>query len=142
MKNVIIKILGSLANQIKKISSNIKDYNKPNIENLKVLGIKTNKKDGCLSIILSNNYLLTHKDVLESIFYTLKTNENFKKFGENKIIIVTGIYYDQEFTFHHNVLITNNTTFEVYYNSIKDSVQGIIDYSISSEFYVEAIPIF
>jgi hypothetical protein len=44
-------------------------------------------------------------------------DDTFKKFGKYKVIIVSAIVEDQEFNYHHNVLITNNTT--LYYEKVK-----------------------
>lgn len=46
-------------------------------------------------------------------------NETFINFGKYKVIIVSAIVDGDEFNFHHNILITNNTTFEQYYNKVK-----------------------
>src|ERR1700722_760787 len=156
MKNTIANILDILANKITNLSTKIKNKpditNQPNtdkiknlsnIETLNVLGIETSKKDRCLSIIISNNSLITLKDALQAIFYTLKSNDRFLGFGNNKIIYVTGIYDDIEFALHSNIYINNDTTFKEYYDSIKDTEKGITDLTyLVSNFYVDAIPEF
>ena len=40
-----------------------------------------------------------------------------------KVIIIAGIVNGEEFSFHHNVLITNSTTFQQYYNLVKNAIQ-------------------
>jgi hypothetical protein len=142
MKNTITNVLDLLANKFSDLSTKIK--NNIDIDNLKVLGIETSRKDRCISILLSNNNLKTHKVALQAIFNTLKSNDKFINFGKNKIIYVTGIYEDQEFALHSNVYINNNTTFDEYYESIKSTEkEGITDlvYLISN-LYVAAIPMF
>lgn len=58
--------------------------------------------------------------MLRGIYNTLMNDETFLNFGKYKVIIVSAIVDGDEFNFHHNVLITNNTTFEQYYNKVKD----------------------
>ena len=94
-------------------------------------------------LYLSNINLITYKDVLQAIFNTLKTNDKFLAFGNNKIIYVTGVYEAQEFALHSNVYINNDTTFNEYYDSIKDTEKGITDLTyLISNFYISAIPLF
>jgi hypothetical protein len=73
-----------------------------------------------LKYVLYNESLLENID--EPIFNTLKNDDMYKNFGNNKIIITTANIGDeefpQEFTFHHNVLVNNNTTSEDYFNKI------------------------
>jgi hypothetical protein len=47
-------------------------------------------------------------------------DETFINFGKYKVIIVSAIVDGEEFNYHHNILITNNTSFEQYYNKVKD----------------------
>jgi len=70
--------------------------------------------------IISNNNLLSHKDVLHGIYNTLMNDETFINFGKYKVIIVSGIVEGEEFNYHHNILFTNDTSFEQYYNKVKD----------------------
>jgi hypothetical protein len=46
-------------------------------------------------------------------------DDTFIKFGEYKVIIVSAIVENQEFNFHHNVLLKNNTTFAQYYEQVE-----------------------
>jgi len=64
--------------------------------------------------------LLNHKEVLRGIYNTLMNDETFINFGKYKVIIVSAIVGEDEFNYNHNILITNNTTFEQYYNKVKD----------------------
>jgi hypothetical protein len=150
MKNTIANILNILGNKFIGLSSKIKNQpnidkikNQVNIDTLNVIGIETSKKDRCLSLLLSNNNLITYKDALQAIFNTLKTNDKFIIFGKNKIIYVTGIYENIEFALHSNVYINNDTTFNEYYDSIKDTEKGITDLTyLISNFHISAIPDF
>nr|YP_009344391.1 hypothetical protein [Pleurotus eryngii]APT42206.1 hypothetical protein [Pleurotus eryngii] len=51
-------------------------------------------------------------------------NEKFRDFGFYKIIIITAIVNSGEYNLHHNVLITNNTSFEDYYDQVKDVIHN------------------
>lgn len=66
------------------------------------------------------------------------SNQRFLKFGKYKVIIVTAIIDGVEFSFHHNILITNNTTFEEYYHLVKDII--VNNYEVG--YPVEVIPLF
>lgn len=50
-----------------------------------------------------------------------------KKFGKYKVIIVSAIVDGQEFNYHHNILLTNTTTFEQYYSKVKDIIATHFD---------------
>lgn len=46
----------------------------------------------------------------------------FKNFGKYKVIIVSAIVDNVEFNYHHNILLTNNTSFDQYYEKVKDII--------------------
>jgi hypothetical protein len=50
------------------------------------------------------------------------SDETFKNFGKYKVIIVSAMIDGEEFNYHHNILITNNTSFDQYYNKVKDII--------------------
>jgi hypothetical protein len=54
-------------------------------------------------------------------------NERFILFGFNKVIITSSVINHNEFSFHLNVLITNNTTFDEYYNQVIDYIDLYYD---------------
>jgi hypothetical protein len=87
--------------------------------------IKTDD-DRCIQYILTNNNLLAHKDVLKSIYNTLMNDDTFINFGKYKVIIVSALVDNQEFNFHHNILITNNTS--LYYEKVKDIINVHFDH--------------
>ena len=78
-----------------------------------------------MSFVIVNNNLLPRTDVLREIFYTLQNNEDFINFGKYKVIIVSAIVDGgfAETSFHHNVYIDNNTTFENYLDKVKDYIE-------------------
>nr|YP_009739386.1 DNA polymerase 2 [Tricholoma terreum]QIC20230.1 DNA polymerase 2 [Tricholoma terreum] len=68
-------------------------------------------------------------------------NERFINFGFNKVIITSSIINSAEYSFHHNVLITNNTTFDEYYNQVIDYIDSHYD-SEDNSYGIEIIPAF
>jgi hypothetical protein len=87
---------------------------------------------------LSNNNLSNRKKVLYNIYTSLMSDERFRSFGNKKVIIVSGIVDGNEFNFHHNILISNNTTFEEYYNNVKNIINNLYD----EGYQVDVIPSF
>ena len=81
------------------------------------------KKGRFLIFLLNNNNLDSHKSVLQNIFTTLMGNERFINFGKQKVIIVSALIKGEEFSFHHNILITNSTTFSEYYKEVKNVIK-------------------
>jgi len=84
-----------------------------------------------LLYIADNNRLLDNYEVLKLIFERIQGDKTFKEFGSRKIIYMSCIINNQYLPFHHNVLITNTTTFEEYWESIKDSVSRHYSYGIT-----------
>lgn len=115
--NGIIKIMSSLIKMFNNIISklNMKDQ-------MSITSLTYNDSGRFLVYILNNENLDSHKQVLQNIFTTLMNNERFIEFGSKKVIIVSALINGSEFAFHHNVLITNLTTFSEYYNTIKDAI--------------------
>jgi hypothetical protein len=89
---------------------------------LTINAIIRNDTERSLQYSLINDHLLSHKDVLSAIYNTLMNDDTFINFGKYKVIIVSAIVDDQEFNYHHNILLTNNTTFDQYYEKVKDII--------------------
>lgn len=87
---------------------------------------------------MQNEYLYNRNEVLQAIFNTLKDNEEFLNFGSKKVIFTTAMINDTEFSFHHNVLITNDTLFIEYYNEVKDKLNQYYE----EGYPVDIIPVF
>lgn len=94
----------------------------------------------CLRYEIANNSLLSNHEVLKPIFDCLMAEKSFKEFGFNKIIIITAFVDGLIFQFHHNVLITNDTTFDQYLESVKDIIND--HYTEGSTAGIEVIPAF
>lgn len=89
--------------------------------------IVNDSKDRSLTYNLSNTEVLVGKKAIHALYNTISTHDEFIELGDKKVIIVTGYTEGQEFNFHHNVLINSNTTFESYYNSVKDVIEDRYD---------------
>jgi hypothetical protein len=119
---MITKILSALINILNYIIIKLnKKYN------LQVTARIYNDSGRFYQYILTNNNLLSHKDVLKGIYNTLMSDKIFKNFGFHKVIIVSALLDGHESNYHHNILITNNTTFDEYYNKVKDIIATHFD---------------
>lgn len=112
-----LKIHNKLNELLQKYSSNF----------LKIESKIVDSNARSITYTLINSKLNSHVKVLEEIFYTIVKDETFRKFGSKKVIIVTGVSGKQEFSFHHNILITNSTSFNDYYNQVKDNITTLYD---------------
>jgi len=75
---------------------------------------------------------------LKGIYNALMDDQRFYEFGSRKVIIITAIHNNSEFNFHHNILIKNDTSFEEYYNKVKDIIQDHYD----EGYPINIIPVF
>lgn len=123
--HLFIKLLTILTNLM---NTAIKRLNRVYNKNLAITAVIKTDDDRCIEYILTNDNLLTHKEALNAIYHTLINNDRFIQFGKYKVIFVTALIDDQEFNFHHNVLITNNTSFEQYYEKVKDIINVHFDH--------------
>ena len=94
-----------------------------------------------IELTYSNNYLLEQYKVLKELHKSLFSNDEFLKFGYQKVIIVMAVVGKQTFSFHHNILINNNTTFKQYYKQIKDHINDLHDdgYEINKVNYFKVL---
>lgn len=143
MNNIILKTLKFLNRTLSylngKVNSliNKRDYT----DSIKISEIEYNTHGRFYKFYLTNEHLLEHKEALKGIYTSLMNNEIFRDFGFYKIIIITAIVNSSEYNFHHNVLITNNTSFEEYYDEVKDVINN--HYGISKGIYLSrSVPLF
>lgn len=102
------------------------DFNQSELY-LKISEIKYNSSMRSLSIVMSNENLLSGEELFKGIYNTIRSNNEFIKFGFQKIIILSCILENsQEVNLHSNVLISNETSFIEYYNSI---INDLISYT-------------
>jgi len=92
-----------------------------------------------LSYHILNNKLLENYEVLQLIFNRLKNDEAFKKMSHKKILFMECVIDGGKYAFHRNVLITDTTTFEEYWNKIEGDIQNHYDNSV---YWVDRIPTF
>ena len=62
----------------------------------------------------------------------MQSNKEFLSFGSKKVIFVTALINGAEFSFHHNVLVTNETLFIEYFDKVKDRL---------NQYYEEGYPV-
>ena len=78
-----------------------------------------------LNFTFVNKGLVDQKQSSEIIFNQLKTMDRFLDFGKNKVVIVSAsIERERDYTYHQNVLINNETTFEDYYKQIENHINS------------------
>ena len=94
-----------------------------NVNKVKILSIEHNINGRFLLFTITNTDLLDNHEVLKHIFNALKSNDEFNNFGNFKVIITTANINGVDSAFHPNVLINNTTTYQEYYNKIKDYIE-------------------
>jgi hypothetical protein len=138
LKKFLIVIFSTMQKIINKIISYL---SKSDDMKLQILNVDFDKSGRFLSFYLQNNYLYDNHDALQAIFNTLMSDIRFTSFGNNKVIITTAFINGTDFSFHHNVLITNNTTFIEYYDKIKTLPLGVEE-NYEDGYPVNVIPTF
>lgn len=79
----------------------------------------------CLKLTMINNYYLLGEQLFKGIYQTLKSNNEFNKFGFQKIIILSvTLANNTEYNLHSNILIDNDTTFEDYYLNVSKDLSN------------------
>lgn len=138
MRNIFLKIL----DLVDYITRSLRHFiNKQMEEDIKLISREYDSKGRFRIYTLSNNNLLDHKKFLKLMFNYLMNSKDFLNFGYNKVIIVRAKMNDTfTFSFHHNILINNNTTFNDYYDMVKDII--INHYNKGPEYNDNIIPIF
>jgi hypothetical protein len=117
IKNIISIMIVYLFNILFKLNKKLTSNTR-----LSINSITHNESGRYYQYILINNNLLNHKEVLRGIYNALMNDETFLSFGEYKVIIVSAIVAGEEFNYHHNILIKNDTSFDQYYNKVKDII--------------------
>ena len=109
---------------------------------LKLISVGYTQSGRCLIYHFHNSVLKSHREVLFNIYTSLMNNERFINFGFNKVIIISSVIHSSEYSFHHNILITNKTSFDEYYNQVIDYID--LHYNSNSEdhYGVDIIPAF
>lgn len=90
---------------------------------LQILEVNFDRNLRCLKISIVNNHLLEDEELFRGIYNTIFNNDEFIKFGYHKIIILSVVLVsDKEHSLHSNILINNYTSFEEYYNILKNEL--------------------
>jgi hypothetical protein len=93
--------------------------NKISDPDLTLIGVVHSQTGRFLRLIYNNNKLLNIEKVLKTLYNTLQANKDFIDYGYNKVIIIT-VTTSEDFRYqlHHNIFITNDTTFEAYHSKV------------------------
>ena len=76
---------------------------------------------------VDNNHLLESYDALNFMYNKLMNTVDFLEFGETKVLMVLAIIEGKTYSFHQNVVIDNNTTFEQYYSKVEEHIRTKFD---------------
>lgn len=115
-------------NKIKDLIEKDNNFMLSEIKELNILVTEYSKSNRFLEFTLLNNQLYDHYNIFLAIYKTLFNNEIFINFGNKKVIITRGSYNGKEYTMHHNILVDNNTTYQEFYDLIKDIIQEHYEY--------------
>ena len=109
-------------------------------KSMKIIDI-THNSDRMITFRIHNTALLEGKEAIMPagvcVFHHLTTNDVFINFSDTKIIFMIAEYDDCERSYHKNVLITNDTTFEQYWAEIKNYVND--KYLSGSTSYAQSV---
>jgi len=144
-------LVSKTSNLINKLEKNIPNKKSEHIVEdkefyLRVTEVKKKQGKGNnkMIITLMNYNNLTANDLLKGIYNTLTQNKSFKAFGKHKIIMVNCNSNGVFFNFHHNVLIQENTSLEMYLESVQNHIKYISEsdyagYKITSATLLEVV---
>ena len=125
---IILSVFRFINNYINIVITNATKYVElSNKGYLTLVRVKYHPKMKYLELTYCNNHLLEQYKALKELHKSLFGSEEFLKLGYHKVILVMAIIGKQTFSFHHNILINNNTTFERYYDQIKDNIENLHD---------------
>lgn len=105
---------------------------------MRILAVTGNKKQTLKTFLVENPNLKDGRKALHALFNTLQKDPRFHNFCNNKIIIVIAIINGKEYSYHHNVLINNLTSFQEYW----DAVKGVIKPNFGEGYGTTIVPVF
>lgn len=89
---------------------------------LKLISLSYTNSGRFLIYHFNNEMLKSNRDILFNIYTFLMNNDRFINFGSNKVIITSCVINGVEYSYHHNILLTNKTTFNDYFNQVIDYI--------------------
>ena len=135
MKKLFTTIIPSILYYLNKLNNYLNREH-----SLKLISLSYSQSGRYLIYNYHNSSLKNHREVLFNLYTSLMNNDRFIKFGFNKVIITSAVILSSEYSFHHNVLITNNTAFDEYYNQVIDYID--LHYNSEDSYGVDIIPAF
>jgi hypothetical protein len=75
---------------------------------------------------------------LKAIYNTLITDKRYLEFGNKKVIITAAIVDENEYAYHANVVLNNDTPFIEYYKNAKKYINNLYD----EGYQIDKIPTF
>jgi len=106
MLKLFRNLLESLITLLNKIHNNTLDT-----KGMEIVKVEYHVKGRFKTFTITNPGLNEGRNLLEAIFITLNNDLRFVNFCNNKIIIISAVINGHDYSFHHNVLVNNKTTF-------------------------------
>jgi hypothetical protein len=126
MIKILTIILSGISENLNKLTNYLNREH-----SLKLISLSYTNSGRYLIYHFNNESLKSHRDILFNIYIFLMNNDRFINFGFNKVIITSSVINGSEYSYHHNILITNKTTFNEYYNQVIDYID--LHYSEDSD---------
>ena len=140
----LVKLLHVIASRAVLMSTRISPKNVASINDSSPLVLLSHEcqaydPDGrYYEFVYSNKSVLDNHTALQAIYKELFSSETFLNFGNNKVLMVHALLASQEYSFHHNVLINNSTTFQQYYDKVADHMEELFD----EGYHVDSVEMF
>lgn len=122
---VLLRLVNSYIGWLTKMVNYLNKAQTATINLMPVVKITVGEADRMLIFHIVNSELLSGKDMMESLFYTLQNNPYFTSFGSYRVMFPVAFMDESEYAYHRNVVITNETTFEDYWSRVKHYVNEV-----------------
>jgi len=128
MYNLIKKIFHRLVLLLQRVVNYlVRVDNKLHNNLIEIIDIVADKNLRMKTFHLHNLSLLEGEQLFREIYNTLNASDEYTNFGHTKIIILRAVNQSTVYSLHPNVLIDNNTSFETYYETVKDKIEYIFN---------------
>jgi hypothetical protein len=127
MIKIITNILSGIIYYLNKLTNYLNREH-----SLKLISLSYTNSGRFLIYHFNNDSLKSHRDILFNIYTFLMNNERFINFGFYKVIITSSVINGSEYSYHHNILMSNKTTFNEYYNQVINYID--LHYSEDSDY--------